>query len=93
MSYTECLHERPLLTDTQPDENRSHLLEANVIQVVLSLLEAYTEKISAALSLPVQIPHFELKLLRTAFGALLNASLGYGADIPSDALFWRLSCR
>lgn len=63
------------------DENRSHLLEASVIQVVLSLLEVYNDKVSAIDSQVAQLSTFELKLLRTALGALLNASLGYGTDL------------
>ncbi|KAF9451074.1 hypothetical protein P691DRAFT_808915 [Macrolepiota fuliginosa MF-IS2] len=59
------------------NENRSHLLEAGVIQVVLSLLEAYNDKVSLDGSQPAQLSTFELKLIRTALGALLNASLGY----------------
>ncbi|KXN82074.1 hypothetical protein AN958_03232 [Leucoagaricus sp. SymC.cos] len=57
-------------------ENSSHLLEASVIQIVLSLLEAYSEKLLATVS-QTQLSLDELKLLRTALGALLNACLTY----------------
>jgi hypothetical protein len=76
------------LTETVSDENRSHLLEASVIQVVLSLLEAYNEKALATNS-PIKLSVFELKLIRTSLGALLNASLGYGAEFPSNAQMTR----
>ncbi|KAF5357793.1 hypothetical protein D9756_001613 [Leucocoprinus leucothites] len=58
------------------NENRSHLLEAGVIQIVLLLLEAYNEKILRYDS-QTQLTLFELRLIRTTLGALLNASLDY----------------
>ncbi|KAJ3573972.1 hypothetical protein NP233_g2090 [Leucocoprinus birnbaumii] len=58
------------------NENRSHLLEASVIQIILSLLESYNEKIQHT-SPNNQLTTFELKLIRITLGALLNASLDY----------------
>ncbi|KAF7779072.1 hypothetical protein Agabi119p4_3417 [Agaricus bisporus var. burnettii] len=58
------------------DENRSQLFEVNVIETVFSLLEAYAEKFSLTQSSPAQISISELKLIRTALGALNNACLG-----------------
>jgi len=67
------------LTKTIPDENRLHLLEANVIQILLSLLEAYNEKVQPC-GLRTQLTIFEFKLIRTILGALLNASLDCGMN-------------
>lgn len=67
------------LTETITDENRLHLLEANVIQIILSLLEAYNERIQPS-GLQTQLTVFEFKLIRTILGALLNASLDCGMD-------------
>jgi hypothetical protein len=61
------------------DENRGHLLEAGLPQVIVSLLEGYTELIPVGAytePLALSIPH--LKVVRTAIGVLLNASIGYG---------------
>ncbi|KAI5900352.1 uncharacterized protein SCHCODRAFT_02607671 [Schizophyllum commune H4-8] len=60
------------------DENRNHIYEAGLLQAVLTLLEGYAESLpkppyTKAYAIP--IPH--LKVIRTAVGALLNASLGY----------------
>ncbi|KAL1746374.1 hypothetical protein HDZ31DRAFT_62274 [Schizophyllum fasciatum] len=60
------------------DENRNHIYEAGLLQAVLTLLEGYAESLpkppyTKAYAIP--IPH--LKVVRTAVGALLNASLGY----------------
>jgi hypothetical protein len=60
------------------DANREALLEAGFIRAVLSLLERDAENISVAQStpIPLSIPH--LKVIKTAIGVLLNASVGYG---------------
>ncbi|KAJ7156022.1 hypothetical protein C8R43DRAFT_922335 [Mycena crocata] len=60
------------------DENRTQLLDAGLPQAVVSLLEGYSESIPdppTATPLPLTIPH--LKVVRTAIGVLLNASLNY----------------
>ncbi|KAJ7632571.1 hypothetical protein FB45DRAFT_507396 [Roridomyces roridus] len=60
------------------DDNRALLLEAGLPQAIVSLLEAYAETIPSPPSttpLPLTIPH--LKIVRTAIGVLLNASLNY----------------
>ncbi|KAJ7109328.1 hypothetical protein C8R44DRAFT_802209 [Mycena epipterygia] len=60
------------------DENRGQLLEAGLPQAVVSLLEGYSESIPdspVATPLPLTIPH--LKVVRTAIGVLLNASVNY----------------
>ncbi|KAJ7709953.1 hypothetical protein B0H17DRAFT_1324761 [Mycena rosella] len=60
------------------DENRGQLLEAGLPQAVVALLEGYSEPIPnppTTTLLPLTIPH--LKVVRTAIGALLNASLNY----------------
>ncbi|KAI0950311.1 hypothetical protein AcV7_008820 [Taiwanofungus camphoratus] len=59
------------------DENRSLLLEAGFPQTVVSLLEGYTESIQSdnAGALPLSIQ--DLKVVKTAIGLLLNASIGY----------------
>jgi hypothetical protein len=61
------------------DDNRGHLLEAGLPQAIVSLLEGYAESIPVGAPiepLSLSIPH--LKVLRTAIGVLLNASIGYG---------------
>jgi hypothetical protein len=61
------------------DENRAHLLEAGVPQAIVSLLEGYAECIPVQPDpepLPLSISH--LKVVRTAIGVLLNASIGFG---------------
>ncbi|EMD38507.1 hypothetical protein CERSUDRAFT_113687 [Gelatoporia subvermispora B] len=59
------------------DVNRGCLLEAGFPQIVVSLLEGYAESLpsSQTESLPLTIP--DLKIVKTAVGVLLNASLGY----------------
>jgi hypothetical protein len=60
------------------------LLEAGVPQAIVSLLEGYAESIPTQPGsdpLPLTIPH--LKVVRTAIGVLLNASIGFGAFIYS----------
>ncbi|KIK59870.1 hypothetical protein GYMLUDRAFT_44346 [Collybiopsis luxurians FD-317 M1] len=60
------------------DGNRASLLDAGLPQALVSLLEAYTESFdpeSNSKPLPVSLSH--LKVVRTAVGVLLNASVGY----------------
>lgn len=62
------------------DVNRQLLLNAELPQTICSLLKAYTlflpyEKESACLELTVD----DLKVIRTAVGVLLNATIGFGA--------------
>ncbi|KAF5365667.1 hypothetical protein D9758_003317 [Tetrapyrgos nigripes] len=60
------------------DENRMLLLDANIPQALLSLLEAYTESVPPApLENPLPLSTLELKVIRTAIGVLLNASVGF----------------
>jgi hypothetical protein len=61
------------------DENRGHLLEAGLPQAIVSVLEGYSEEFVPDQSFnrpPFSILH--LKVIRTAIGVLLNASIGYG---------------
>ena len=61
------------------DDNRGHLLEAGLPQAIVSLLEGYSEHVVPPLRqppLPLSILH--LKVIRTAVGVLLNASINYG---------------
>ncbi|KAJ4488004.1 hypothetical protein J3R30DRAFT_3280675 [Lentinula aciculospora] len=60
------------------DDNRTSLLDAGFPQTLVSLLEAYTNSIDPSSEwqpLPLSLPH--LKVVRTALGVLLNASVGY----------------
>ncbi|RDB21038.1 hypothetical protein Hypma_011561 [Hypsizygus marmoreus] len=62
------------------DENRGRLLEAELPQALVSLLEGYAESIPPppyTKPLSISVPH--LKVIRTAIGVLLNASIGYDA--------------
>lgn len=61
------------------DGNRSHLLEAGFPQILVSLLEGYAEAISPLPNMKIltlSLPH--LRVIRTAIGVLLNASIGFG---------------
>lgn len=60
------------------DENRGYLLEAGFPQTVLNLLEGYAESVDPAQAEPYVISISDLKIVRTAIGFLLNASVGYG---------------
>jgi hypothetical protein len=65
------------------DENRGHLLESGFLHALVTLLERYTDLIppdKATDFLPLSVAH--LKVVRTAIGVLLNASMGYGALLP-----------
>ena len=68
-----------LLTLTA-DENRGHLLDSGFLNSLVTLLQRYTDLIPPDKPtdfLPLSVAH--LKVVRTAIGVLLNASLGYGA--------------
>lgn len=65
------------------DVNRGHLLEAEFPQIVLSILRSYVSLLAGT---PVSHPHADpasalklqdLKIIKTAFGFLLNAGLDY----------------
>jgi hypothetical protein len=63
------------------DENRGYLLDAGFPQEIVLLLEGYAATIPKNITspqepLPLTIPH--LKIVKTAIGVLLNASIGYG---------------
>jgi len=61
------------------DENRGRLLEAGFPQATVSLLEGYAESIPPPPhTQPLDLPVAHIKVIRTAIGALLNASIGYG---------------
>lgn len=59
------------------DENRNALDEAGFPQTVVALLEAYAELISPEQTAPMAISIPDLKVVRTAIGVLLNASVNY----------------
>ncbi|TFK42625.1 hypothetical protein BDQ12DRAFT_703078 [Crucibulum laeve] len=60
------------------DGNRGHLLDASVPQLILSILEGYAEAIPLPRKYePLVIEPGHLKVVRTAIGVLLNASMGY----------------
>jgi hypothetical protein len=74
----------PLLYPYFADENRGHLLEAGFPQEIVLLLEGYAgtipkNTISTQDPLPLTIPY--LKIVKTAIGVLLNASIGYGLSV------------
>ena len=61
------------------DDNRGHLLEAGLPQAIVSLLEGYSEHVVPPLRQPpLPLPILHLKVIRTAVGVLLNASINYG---------------
>lgn len=67
------------MTNFLLDGNRASLLDAGLPQALVSMLEAYTETFDPSSNvkpLPLSISH--LKVVRTAVGVLLNASVGYG---------------
>lgn len=60
------------------DENRGLLLESGLLTSLITLLQRYTDLIPSDKPtdfLPLSVAH--LKVVRTAIGVLLNASLGY----------------
>lgn len=94
------------ISDATLDGNRAHLLEAGFPQALVSLLEGYAEAISPLPNtkiLAISLPH--LKVIKTAIGVLLNASIGFGtthhgcvyssdliSQMPSntDSYLWKL---
>lgn len=91
---TQRLHPlNPLLTPSA-DENRGHLLESGFLTSLVTLLRRYTDLIPSDKPtdfLPLSVAH--LKVVRTAIGVLLNASLGYGASTWPDYLVYRCQQR
>lgn len=63
------------------DENRGTLLEAGFPQTVLGLLESYAESVKPAQRDPFPFSVPDLKIVKTAIGFLLNASVGYGVSL------------
>ncbi|KAI8998730.1 hypothetical protein BD414DRAFT_475906 [Trametes punicea] len=61
------------------DDNRGVLLDAGFPQTVVGLLESYVELVTPAQreAFPISIP--DLRIVKTAIGFLLNASVGYDA--------------
>ncbi len=53
--------------------------EAGFPQTVVALLEGYAEAVSPEQTAPMSISIPDLKVVRTAIGVLLNASVNYGA--------------
>ena len=88
-AYANRAQSRMELIARATDENRGFLLEAGFPQTVLSLLESYAESVKPAQreAYPMSIP--DLKIVKTAIGFLLNASVGYGTCfvIPFNAIF------
>jgi len=61
------------------DGNRTLLLDAGLPQSIVSLLEGYCENIpSPPYDTPLELSTSRLRIIRTAIGVLLNASLGHG---------------
>ncbi|KAK7054936.1 hypothetical protein VNI00_003399 [Paramarasmius palmivorus] len=60
------------------DDNRASLLDAGLPQALVSLLESYADTIPPPpYTKPLSLDAAHLKLIRTAMGVLLNASVGY----------------
>ena len=72
-----------------PDDNRGVLLEAGFPQTVLGLLESYAESVKPAQRTPFPISVADLKIVKTAIGFLLNASVGYGGWRTCSSTFSR----
>ena len=86
-------HLNPLLIPSV-DENRGHLLESEFLTSLVTLLQRYTDLIPSDKPtdfLPLSVAH--LKVVRTAIGVLLNASLGYGASTWLDYLDYQCQYR
>ena len=78
-NHTGPLDSYPLLT---LDDNRGYLLDAGFPQIVVSLLEGYAETLPVIPShVPFLLSDPHLKIVKTAVGALLNLSLGYGKTL------------
>lgn len=62
------------------DDNRGFLLREGLLQELVSLLSGYVELADAPPSTkPLEVSISHLKIIRTAIGVLLNASIGYEA--------------
>ncbi|KAF9464652.1 hypothetical protein BDZ94DRAFT_1255595 [Collybia nuda] len=60
------------------DENRARLLEAELLETLISLLEGYLAPTSIPLAFtPIKLSLSHLKVIKTAIGVLLNASIGF----------------
>jgi hypothetical protein len=59
------------------DDNRSYLEEAGFLQSVVSLLEGYADQVVTDNLDPLPLSLSDLKIVRTAIGVLLNASIGF----------------
>ncbi|TFK76491.1 hypothetical protein BDN72DRAFT_885218 [Pluteus cervinus] len=60
------------------DENRTHLLEVGFPQDIVSILEGYLEGLpTIPLGEPAKFGVPDLRIMRTAIGVLLNASVGH----------------
>lgn len=66
------------------DDNREYLLEAGFPQAVISLLEGYAESIPLTPTGHLPLSISDIKIVKTAIGVLLNASLGYRASHISN---------
>ncbi|THU90736.1 hypothetical protein K435DRAFT_841368, partial [Dendrothele bispora CBS 962.96] len=68
------------------DENREFFLDAGLPRALVSLLEAYAETVpSLPPGKPLPLSVLGLKVIRTAVGVLLNASVGYGSWLGASA--------
>lgn len=74
--------------DSGADGNRQRLLDAGLPQALVALLKGYAASIpSQATRDALQISIADLKVVRTAVGVLLNASIGFGTPVlVSDIL-------
>ena len=68
------------------DDNRSYLEEAGFLQSVVSLLEGYAEQVVTDNFDPLPLSLLDLKIVRTAIGVLLNASIGFGEWLDNAVL-------
>ncbi|EIW85225.1 hypothetical protein CONPUDRAFT_48689 [Coniophora puteana RWD-64-598 SS2] len=60
------------------DQNRGQLLEAGLPQAIVSLLEGYSDSIPSGIpTAPLAMSISNLKVVKTAIGVLLNASVDY----------------
>lgn len=59
------------------DGNREALLEAGFPQAIVAILENYVEVVAESQTTPPPLSIPDLKIVKTAIGVLLNATLGY----------------
>ncbi|KAJ3525511.1 hypothetical protein NM688_g8391 [Phlebia brevispora] len=59
------------------DDNRSYLEDAGFPPTVVSLLEGYADQVTPDQTEPLALSLADLKIVKTAIGVLLNASVGY----------------